>query len=37
MTIPDDVRIHKLVPDQVTSVALAIAGSMGGIAVLKWF
>ncbi|KAG6915638.1 hypothetical protein DXG01_010639 [Tephrocybe rancida] len=37
-TIRDDVRIHKLVLDHlgVTSVAVAIGGSMGGMAVLEW-
>ena len=37
-TIRDDVRIHKLVLDSlgVTSVAVVIGGSMGGMAVLEW-
>jgi len=37
-TIRDDVRLHKLVLDQlgVSSVAVAIGGSMGGMAVLEW-
>lgn len=37
-TIRDDVRIHKLVLDQlgVLSVAVVIGGSMGGMAVLEW-
>ncbi|KAG6828994.1 hypothetical protein H0H92_006066 [Tricholoma furcatifolium] len=37
-TIRDDVRIHKLVLDYlgVKSVAVAIGGSMGGMAVLEW-
>ncbi|KAG6844394.1 hypothetical protein H0H87_007206 [Tephrocybe sp. NHM501043] len=37
-TIRDDVRIHKLVLDHlgVKSVAVAIGGSMGGMAVLAW-
>ncbi|KAG9099542.1 homoserine O- acetyltransferase [Ceratobasidium sp. UAMH 11750] len=37
-TIRDDVRIHKLVLDKlgVRSVAVAIGGSMGGMAVLEW-
>ncbi|GLB36817.1 putative alpha/beta hydrolase fold [Lyophyllum shimeji] len=37
-TIRDDVRIHKLVLDHlgVKSVAVAIGGSMGGMAVLEW-
>lgn len=37
-TIRDDVRIHKLVLDHlsVTSVAVVIGGSMGGMAVLEW-
>lgn len=37
-TIRDDVRIHKLVLDQlgVKSVAVVIGGSMGGMAVLEW-
>ncbi|KAK0470041.1 Alpha/Beta hydrolase protein [Desarmillaria tabescens] len=37
-TIRDDVRLHKLVLDHlgVTSVAVAIGGSMGGMAVLEW-
>ncbi|KAF9463128.1 Alpha/Beta hydrolase protein [Collybia nuda] len=37
-TIRDDVRFHKLVLDHlgVTSVAVAIGGSMGGMAVLEW-
>ncbi|KAF9514515.1 hypothetical protein BS47DRAFT_1376521 [Hydnum rufescens UP504] len=37
-SIRDDVRLHKLVLDQlgVQSVAVAIGGSMGGMAVLEW-
>ncbi|KAG6890502.1 hypothetical protein C0995_007701 [Termitomyces sp. Mi166 len=37
-TIRDDVRIHKLILDHlgVKSVAVAIGGSMGGMAVLEW-
>ncbi|KAF8320027.1 homoserine O-acetyltransferase [Clavulina sp. PMI_390] len=37
-TIRDDVRVHKLVLDQlgVASVAVAIGGSMGGMTVLEW-
>ena len=37
-TIRDDVRIHKLVLDSlgVTSVAVVIGGSMGGMAALEW-
>ena len=37
-TVRDDVRIHKLVLDHlgVTSVAVAIGGSMGGMTVLEW-
>ncbi|PIL35774.1 hypothetical protein GSI_02504 [Ganoderma sinense ZZ0214-1] len=37
-TIRDDVLIHKLVLDHlgVTSVAVVIGGSMGGMAVLEW-
>ncbi|KAG5651540.1 hypothetical protein H0H81_008275 [Sphagnurus paluster] len=37
-SIRDDVRIHKLVLDHlgVKSVAVAIGGSMGGMAVLEW-
>ncbi|OSX57833.1 hypothetical protein POSPLADRAFT_1156218 [Postia placenta MAD-698-R-SB12] len=37
-TIRDDVRLHKLVLDRlgVRSVAVAIGGSMGGMAVLEW-
>jgi homoserine O-acetyltransferase len=37
-TIRDDVRIHKLVLDHlgVSSVAVAIGGSMGGMAILEW-
>ncbi|KAI0711930.1 homoserine O-acetyltransferase [Cerioporus squamosus] len=37
-TIRDDVRIHKLVLDHlgVSSVAVVIGGSMGGMAVLEW-
>ncbi|PSS37391.1 hypothetical protein PHLCEN_2v755 [Hermanssonia centrifuga] len=37
-TIRDDVRLHKLVLDQlgVRSVAVAIGGSMGGMAILEW-
>ncbi|KAJ6464873.1 homoserine O-acetyltransferase [Mycena sanguinolenta] len=37
-TIRDDVRLHKLVLDHlgVTSVAVAIGGSMGGMTVLEW-
>ncbi|KAJ7447501.1 Alpha/Beta hydrolase protein [Mycena galericulata] len=37
-TIRDDVRIHKRVLDHlgVESVAVAIGGSMGGMAVLEW-
>ncbi|KII86276.1 hypothetical protein PLICRDRAFT_56009 [Plicaturopsis crispa FD-325 SS-3] len=37
-TIRDDVRIHKLVLDQlnVSSVAVVIGGSMGGMAALEW-
>ncbi|KAF8992941.1 homoserine O-acetyltransferase [Cyathus striatus] len=37
-TICDDVHLHKLVLDhlQVSSVAVAISGSMGGMAVLEW-
>ncbi|KAH8101438.1 homoserine O-acetyltransferase [Cristinia sonorae] len=37
-TIRDDVRLHKLVLDHlgVTSVAVVIGGSMGGMAVLEW-
>ncbi|KAG6878223.1 hypothetical protein C0992_008438 [Termitomyces sp. T32_za158] len=37
-TIRDDVRIHKLILDHlgVQSVAVAIGGSMGGMAVLEW-
>ncbi|KXN84200.1 Homoserine O-acetyltransferase [Leucoagaricus sp. SymC.cos] len=37
-TIRDDVRLHKLVLDHlcITSVAVVIGGSMGGMAVLEW-
>ncbi|KDQ20434.1 hypothetical protein BOTBODRAFT_306993 [Botryobasidium botryosum FD-172 SS1] len=37
-TIRDDVRLHKLILDSlsVTSVAVAIGGSMGGMTVLEW-
>ncbi|KAG6876291.1 hypothetical protein C0993_004270, partial [Termitomyces sp. T159_Od127] len=37
-TIRDDVRIHKLILDHlgVKSIAVAIGGSMGGMAVLEW-
>jgi len=37
-TIRDDIRLHKLVLDhlRVSSVAVAIGGSMGGMAVLEW-
>ncbi|EIN13350.1 homoserine O-acetyltransferase [Punctularia strigosozonata HHB-11173 SS5] len=37
-SIRDDVRLHKLVLDSlgVSSVAVAIGGSMGGMAVLEW-
>ncbi|CAL1696884.1 unnamed protein product [Somion occarium] len=37
-TIRDDVRLHKLVLDHlgVSSVAVVIGGSMGGMAVLEW-
>ncbi|CCM04971.1 uncharacterized protein FIBRA_07169 [Fibroporia radiculosa] len=37
-TIRDDVRLHKLVLDHlgVSSVAVAIGGSMGGMAILEW-
>ncbi|KDQ51340.1 hypothetical protein JAAARDRAFT_140399 [Jaapia argillacea MUCL 33604] len=37
-SIRDDVRLHKLVLDNlgVNSVAVAIGGSMGGMAVLEW-
>ncbi|KAF7793332.1 hypothetical protein EIP86_004444 [Pleurotus ostreatoroseus] len=37
-TIRDDVRLHKLVLDHlgVLSVAVAIGGSMGGMAILEW-
>ncbi|THH07933.1 hypothetical protein EW145_g3046 [Phellinidium pouzarii] len=37
-TVRDDVLIHKLVLDHlgVSSVAVAIGGSMGGMAVLEW-
>lgn len=37
-SIRDDVRLHKLVLDKlgVSSVAVAIGGSMGGMAVLEW-
>lgn len=37
-SIRDDVRLHKLVLDHlgVTSVRVAIGGSMGGMAVLEW-
>ncbi|KAH0590000.1 Homoserine O-acetyltransferase [Termitomyces sp. J132] len=37
-TIRDDVRIHKIILDHlgVKSVAVAIGGSMGGMAVLEW-
>lgn len=37
-TIRDDVRLHKLVLDHlgVSSVAVAIGGSMGGMAALEW-
>lgn len=37
-TIRDDVRLHKLVLDHlgITGVAVAIGGSMGGMAVLEW-
>lgn len=37
-TIRDDVRLHKIVLDHlgVTSVAVVIGGSMGGMAVLEW-
>lgn len=37
-SIRDDVRLHKLVLDNlgVSSVAVAIGGSMGGMAVLEW-
>ncbi|KAI6146698.1 Alpha/Beta hydrolase protein [Pisolithus tinctorius] len=37
-TIRDDVRVHKLVLDHLgaSGVAVAIGGSMGGMAVLEW-
>ncbi|KAF7342260.1 Homoserine O-acetyltransferase [Mycena venus] len=37
-TIRDDVRLHKLVLDHIgiTSIAVLIGGSMGGMAVLEW-
>ncbi|KAF8344250.1 homoserine O-acetyltransferase [Cantharellus anzutake] len=37
-TIRDDVRLHKIILDRlgVSSVAVAIGGSMGGMAVLEW-
>ncbi|KAJ6464869.1 Alpha/Beta hydrolase protein [Mycena sanguinolenta] len=37
-TIRDDVRLHKMVLDHlgVTSIAVAIGGSMGGMTVLEW-
>jgi homoserine O-acetyltransferase len=37
-TIRDDVRLHKIVLDHlgVTSVFVAVGGSMGGMAVLEW-
>ncbi|THH09974.1 hypothetical protein EW146_g8512 [Bondarzewia mesenterica] len=37
-TIRDDVRLHKLVLDHlgISSIAVAIGGSMGGMAVLEW-
>ncbi|KAF9446735.1 homoserine O-acetyltransferase [Macrolepiota fuliginosa MF-IS2] len=37
-SIRDDVRLHKLVLDHlgITSVAVVIGGSMGGMAVLEW-
>ncbi|TFY78710.1 hypothetical protein EWM64_g5300, partial [Hericium alpestre] len=37
-TIRDDVRLHKLVLDHlgISSVAVVIGGSMGGMAVLEW-
>ncbi|KAF8168946.1 Alpha/Beta hydrolase protein [Mycena galopus ATCC 62051] len=37
-TIRDDVKLHKLVLDHlgVTSIAVAIGGSMGGMTVLEW-
>ncbi|KAF9266882.1 homoserine O-acetyltransferase [Marasmius fiardii PR-910] len=37
-TIRDDVRLHKIVLDHlgVASVAVAVGGSMGGMAVLEW-
>ncbi|EMD34163.1 hypothetical protein CERSUDRAFT_159652 [Gelatoporia subvermispora B] len=37
-TIRDDVRLHKLVLDYlgVSSIAVVIGGSMGGMAVLEW-
>ena len=37
-TVRDDVRLHKLVLDSfgVSSVRVAIGGSMGGMAVLEW-
>ncbi|KAF5364231.1 hypothetical protein D9756_000909 [Leucocoprinus leucothites] len=37
-TIRDDVRLHKIVLDHlgITSVAVVIGGSMGGMAVLEW-
>ncbi|KAK7047182.1 L-homoserine-O-acetyltransferase [Paramarasmius palmivorus] len=37
-TIRDDIRLHKLVLDHlgVSSVAVVIGGSMGGMAVLEW-
>ncbi|PFH46891.1 hypothetical protein AMATHDRAFT_77459 [Amanita thiersii Skay4041] len=37
-TIRDDIRLHKLVLDEldITSIAVVIGGSMGGMAVLEW-
>ncbi|KAF8187876.1 homoserine O-acetyltransferase [Mycena galopus ATCC 62051] len=37
-TIRDDVRLHKMVLDhlRITSVAVIIGGSMGGMSVLEW-
>ncbi|EPT01356.1 hypothetical protein FOMPIDRAFT_147858 [Fomitopsis schrenkii] len=37
-SIRDDVRLHKLVLDhlRVNSIAVAIGGSMGGMAILEW-
>ncbi|KAG9047037.1 homoserine O- acetyltransferase [Tulasnella sp. UAMH 9824] len=37
-TIRDDVRLHKIILDDlgITSVAVVVGGSMGGMAVLEW-